>query len=283
MKKFLKVFIIVVLVIGVVAGTCVMFFKKEKEKNYTTISFAAMLDSEEKKLFDQDLADIRSYVNSDATDTRFNLIIKTSSKLDEVLSVLSSYYIENDTKINNKKISTTLNQVVSSRNHLSSMMNEYEIKKDTQYFDRHIGANDLYEESCNYLIKYAKLNYLINKSLEGVDKSVDIKFNMFEIYSNVTQQAFSNLKTLNNSRVVVKDETNINLMNSLLVLNNSFISTTASAFSIYVSHFNKYYSLTKKTNFANNLVTNINSVQAITESSTNEQIATYYFKTIFGM
>jgi len=260
-----------------------MFFKKEKEKNYTTISFAAMLDSEEKKLFDQDLADIRSYVNSDATDTRFNLIIKTSSKLDEVLSVLSSYYIENDTKINNKKISTTLNQVVSSRNHLSSMMNEYEIKKDTQYFDRHIGANDLYEESCNYLIKYAKLNYLINKSLEGVDKSVDIKFNMFEIYSNVTQQAFSNLKTLNNSRVVVKDETNINLMNSLLVLNNSFISTTASAFSIYVSHFNKYYSLTKKTNFANNLVTNINSVQAITESSTNEQIATYYFKTIFGM
>jgi len=46
MKKFLKVFIIVLLVLAVIGGTVFFFFRKLEKENSNTGSIVAMLESE---------------------------------------------------------------------------------------------------------------------------------------------------------------------------------------------------------------------------------------------
>ena len=105
MKKFIKVFIIVLLVIGVIGGTCFFFFRKHKDKNSKTESIVSMLQSESKIKFDEDLSLITGYMkDSNSADTRLDLIINTSGKLDDILSVLSSYYVSANTQIKNEEI-----------------------------------------------------------------------------------------------------------------------------------------------------------------------------------
>ena len=279
MKKFLKVFIIVLLVIASVAGTCYFFFKNLKEKDNTTASFAEMIYSESYKTFKNDLVKTASYVNSDKTDSRLDLIIETQMNLDEILTVLSSYHIDTDAKINNERISKAAKQLNSSKSLLQSMMREYSIKKDSTYFDRHLGANDLYKQSCNYLIAYARLLNYINMDLE-LNKNVDLKFTMFDIYCNVVSTSFNSTKEAS-SRVVIENASNINKINDIFELDNSIIVTAVNPFASVINEFNDCYYSCNKTEFAENLSANI--LTANSNQGTAEQVATYYFKQIFGV
>ena len=220
MKKFLKVFIVVLLVVAVIAGTCYFFFKNKKEKDNTTASFADMLASESKASFNSSLIDMQNVVNSDGTDNRIDLLIATNEKLDKSLYILSTYYIHQNTQINEKQISTSLKNVNSSRSLLSSMMAEYNIKKTSSYFDRHLGANDFYNQMCCYFVNYANLINLMNHSINA-DKNADIKFSAIEIYANVVINTFSetNYEYSANTKVVVDDSSDIDIMNSKIDLN----------------------------------------------------------------
>ena len=279
MKKFLKVFIIVLLVIASVAGTCFFFFRNLKEKNNTTPSFSAILFSQEQKEFNESLNLMSAVVNSDATDKRLEVIIKTQNNLDEILKVLVSYHVENNTQINNERISKAFKQFDADKTLLQNMVDEYLIKKDSSYFDRHLGANDFYRQACNYLMSYARLVNYINMDL-SLNKSVDLKFSMFEIYCNVVTTSFNTTK-VTSSKVEIENASNINKINDLLVINDSFIVTAVDPFSSVINEFNRYYYNSNKTEFAKNLANNILMVNS--NQGNNEQIATYYFKQIFGV
>ncbi|MBO5955049.1 MAG: hypothetical protein J6Q13_03690 [Clostridia bacterium] len=283
MKKFIKIFIVVLLVIGVIGGTCYFFFSKYKDKNSKTESIVSILQSESKIKFDEDLSLITGYMkDSNSVDTRLDLIIDTSERLDDMLSVLSSYYVSTNTQIKNEEIAKLNKKVLSSRSLLGSMMNEYKIKTSSALFDRNLGANDLYKQSCAYLVDYANFVKLINENLV-VNKTADLKFSMFEIYSNVVISTFAETETHAESKLVaVKHASNIQTMNTHMIISNSYIQTSVSQFAIEINHFNKFYNACNKLTFAKELSVNIQNVKSETQD-TNEKIAAYYFKEIFGI
>lgn len=281
MKKFLKVFIIFLLVVAAVGGTCFVFFRNIKKNEYKTPSFAQMLKSESKLKFDNDLTNMSNVVNSDLTDDRLSLICKTNNNLNNIVYILSTYFIDTNTTLNDKEILNATNQVSASRNLLVDMMKEYNVKKDSAFFDRHLGANDFYKQASVYLIRYANLATLLNNYVDDVDKNADIKFNMFEIYSNVVASTFNKIEADSENRLVVKDRLNIDLLNNVLILEDSYIKTSCEKFSVYTNYFNKYYNLSNKANFVKDLQINLSSV---TENETeNEKLATYYFKVVYGI
>lgn len=280
MKKFLKVFIIVLLVVAAIAGTCYFFFKNLKEKNNTTSSISEYLYSDSKSEFNLELQSIGSLVNSDGTDSRIDLLIKTNANLDSIVEILASYYVPTDTKINNERIAKSFNEVVASRNLLSSMMSEYKIKKDSEYFNRHIGANDFYKQTCSYFVEYAKFANYLNSNL-SLNKSSDIKFSMFEIYCNVVIDTFAKT-TVTSSKVVISNSVNINKINGIFKLQNSYIVTKVNPFDKLINTFNNAYYDCNKMEFASNIASNIATVNG-SNQPTNEKVATYYFKQIFGV
>lgn len=280
MKKFLKVFIIVILVIAAVAGTVVLFFINRDKNDSVTGSIADFVYSDDNKLFNSNLQDMNKWVNSDSTDNRVELIIKTNNMMDEIVKDLSSYHIANNTQIDNEKIFRVFNGVVAAKNLLGNMMSEYKIKKDSTYFNRHVGANDFYNQACVYLVNYAEFANYINTYL-GVNRQVDLKFTMFEVYCNVVMTTFNTTKT-ENSKVVVESTSNINKINQVMVVENSFIDTSVNQFAIEISQFNSAYYTCNKVEFAKNLASNISAVSSVNQD-TNEKIATYYFKQIFGI
>ena len=65
------------------------------------------------------------------------------------------------------------------------------------------------------------------------------------------------------------------------MIQQSHIVTSVHAFDKVINDFNKYYNISNKITFANDLTYNINNVSS--ETGTNEEIATYYFKLIYGI
>ena len=282
MKKFLKVFIIILLIGAAVCGTCYIFFRNLKKNQHKTESIAEVLVSDTKKEFNSNLRSLSAVVNSDSTDNRIDLIVQTSEKLDEIIYVLSTYFVDTQTVLNDKEISNSLDEILASRKLLSAMMKEYNIKKDSAYFNRHLGVNDFYKQVGSYLIKYAGLANLLNEHVSVVDKNADLKFSMFEIYSNVVQLTFSDIDKNANDRLMVKDDLNITLLNDIMEIENGFIVTHCEQFSKYTNLFNKYYNSCNKTTFAKQLKSNVNSTISLSDTS-NERLATYYFKIIYGI
>ena len=203
MKKFLKVFIIVLLVLGAVCGTTFIFFRNYKNENNTTASICELLQSEKKMGFNDALETTSDIVDSDGTDKRMNLIVETNNMLDEIVFDLSAYHIKAQTKIKDKALTKSLNQLNESRTLLANMLEEFNIKKDSAFYDRHLGLNDLYQQSCVYLSNYASFANILNK-ITDVEKSSDIKFATFEVYANVVKRAFSNINR--GSSIVVIDD-----------------------------------------------------------------------------
>lgn len=293
MKKFLKVFIVVLLVIGVVSGTTYFFFRKVEENDHTTASIAEMLQSDEKLKFNNNLIHTYLQINSDLSDTRMNLLIQTNQKLDEIVYTLSTYFIQSDTKINNEKLSNKLKQVNASRAILSDMMVEYSIKKDSELFDRHLGANDFYIAMCSYLMQYADFANQLN-NLIRVNKTSDLKFNMFEIYANVVINTFgkTNSSEVNTQRVVISDSSNIDVMNSVLKIRASHVvkienenTQNEEVYMLFNSNtnlFNQYYNKCDKNSFAKNLAENLDLATNPIQPN-NERNAAYYFGLIYGV
>ncbi len=269
--------------VSVVVGTCVFFFRKHEKKNNTTESLVAYFNSESNDSFKQKMSNMSSLVNSDGTDSRLNIIIETNENLDSIVNVLISYHIESGTKINDEGIANSFKKVKSSKSTLEAMMNEYIIKATSTYFDRHLGANDFYIKASKYLVQYAEFAKLINNSVD-VDKNADVKFNVFDVYSNVVIQTFKFLNTDQSltSKVVVNNVSNIVIMNNRFTIINSIVQTSTPLFSKNNNDFNKYYNNCNKTEFASRLAENVGTVTSV-EQDNNEKIATYYFKMIMGL
>lgn len=281
-KKFLKVFIISVLVLAVIVGTCFFFFRKNKIKDNTTESLVKYFNSEKSVEFKNDIENISELVNSDGTDARINLIINTNNKLDLISDVLISYYVENGTKVNDEKIASSFRSLKSSKSKLISMMDEYEIKSGSAFFDRHLGANDFYIEASRYLIEYAKFSKSLNEEL-SVDRKADVKFNMFDVYANVVEKTFAGLNKdeKTTARVEVNNSGNLGILNNRMAIIDSTIQTSV-PYGKDCRNFNEYYAKCDKTEFVTKLAQNLGTVTNADQDN-NEKIATYYFKLILGL
>ena len=173
-----------------------------------------------------------------------------------------------------------LQQVKSSRSSLIAMLDEFEIKKSSNYFNRHTGANDLYIQSCRYLTNYARfLNYLNNDL--NLNKVSDIKFSAFDVYTNVVLISFEKTK-ISNNLVYIENDKNINKANSLIEINDSFVETKIDQFAQEINLFNGVYYNCNKMEFAKDLADNLATVNSA-QQSTFEKVAAYYFKQIFGV
>ncbi len=273
MKKFLKVFITVLLVLGVIGGTVFFFFRKHKEKNNTTDPILALADSEVATKLQTDLTSI--------SDDRMTMIAATNVNLNNVIYNLSSYYIENNTQIKDEKIATQVRAVNSSRSLLTAMINEYNIKKESTYFNKTLGANDLFNQSCLYLVQYATLANMINAHISNVDKTADAKFSVLEIYCNVVINDFSSTK-VDSGVVKLNSSLNIAKANSIIIFDaNSSYVIINNNFTLDSSEFIKCYNSCDKLLFAKNFAGNIESVNSA-EQALMERLATYYFKLIIG-
>lgn len=278
MKKFLKVFLIIISIIAVIAGTCFFFFSRLKEKYHKTGSIAVMLESEEKKKFNEDLSGVADYLKDNVSDERMIVIVNANKNLDEIVSILAGYKISDNTSFESKEIVSKLNQVNSSRNVLSRMITEFNIKKNnSSKFVPSLGANDLYKQSCSYLAEYAQLADLMNQNIGGLNKISDIKFNVFEIYSNVINISLIKMVDIGDGKIEAEGVANIKAINEMLKINNSFINSSK-VFTTDCNNFQHYYSICNKITFAQNFA---NLKESNLEIS-NEQKSMKYLKSILG-
>lgn len=286
MKKVLnvvKVLLIIALVAGAIGGTCYFFYNYVLLNADAFNSFSTLIYGSQTTEFNAKLYEVRGY-----TDDRFDLIINTNEKLEE-MAVNLNYHLVNaeDFDLDERLIEEQIDKVLENQDTAYNMMEEYLIKVDSDFFNRETGANDLYNQMSRYFVTFSDMISTINSELNKTDiiKNADVKFSIIEVYSNVCIDAFSNLVTDASGLRRVEDSENIDLVNRAINFKNGFISSSnANAnFSYLTNNFIQNYEKCDKEAFASNLAQNVNQVVSISDSSTSLVKATYYFKGVLGI
>ena len=285
MKKFLKVFVIIVLVAGTIAGTCYFFYAHMRDQIDASASISEFVYGVKNKDYGAKIETV-----NELAESRFDLIITTNSKINEMTTVLNYYLIDAEEKgIDESRIVDRLNEIHTMQDEIDAVMDEYIIRSNSSaYFDRVTGANRLYDSWCSYLVACADLMNIINTEVVNTlpYANADIKFSMFDLYINVVTNTFTNVTNNVNGLRQVANSANINVVNNYLTFENGYLNTNNSSvgdFSYLNNNFIEYYAQCNKTSFATDLARNINTVTSINNNSTNEQRAVYYFKEIFGI
>ena len=286
MKKVLnvvKVLLIIALVAGAIGGTCYFFYNYVLLNADAFNSFSTLIYGGQTTEFNAKLYEVRGY-----TDDRFDLIINTNEKLEE-MAVNLNYHLVNaeDFDLDERLIEEQIDKVLENQDTAYNMMEEYLIKVDSDFFNRETGANDLYNQMSRYFVTFSDMISTINSELNKTDiiKNADVKFSIIEVYSNVCIDTFSNLVTDASGLRRVEDSENIDLVNRAINFKNGFISSSnANAnFSYLTNNFIQNYEKCDKEAFASNLAQNVNQVVSISDSSTSLVKATYYFKGVLGI
>ncbi len=287
MKKFLKFFTIFVLIGLTIGGTCYIFYSNLIAQKDAFVPISTFLNGADKVELDDKI-----YAVNDLANNNLIVTIETSEKLDEILNILNTYMVCSlDYDVDNNEIVKRLDNAIKIRDKLSENVDEYNSKSNNPYadFDEVLGSNNIYRVLADYITSYADMIKFMNKEIKSnmiSNKSSDVKFDIIELYCNVAIDSFSHL-VINNNLVSIKDSNNINLLNSKLNFINNMIDSSTTAVGGDLSYLNnnfiKAYSKVDKSDFANNLYTNVSIVNSISNDSTNVEKATYYIKQILGM
>ena len=285
MKKIVKISIICAIV-AVVVGCSLFFILRKKEiKEDTTPQISSMIYGEQRALFNAEIKEMGNNLNADGTDNRVITVLEVNQNLDDIVWSLLSDYVTTETKVHNESVSESYNSLKSSQAHLMSMMKEFNKKvdidetKSVSRFNRHLGANDFFDQACYYLSKYAKFVQSLNDEVNK-NKSQNVRFNIFDAYCSVVVMSFEET-TIERNWLHLKDYSSINLFNSMLELDgvNLIVPNKTSE---NVNLFNKFYSDCDTNEFAKNFAKNFNSVHSANQE-TNEEIAMFYFKSIYNV
>ncbi len=282
MKKFLKVLLIVILVLGVIGGT-VYFFFINLRKDKDPIVLVNHTKSDSKIKFNEDLLIIDA--NLDAVgDHRFDLIITTHNNLDEIMDTLSVYVVADGGKIGNKDVISSLSSVESSRAKANNMIKEYKAKMNTPYFNDSLGCNDLYEQISDYLIQYSNLvNDIKTYSIGlGYDGESDIKFNMIDLYTRIVEDSFDNVKIEYNQLSIIENTANIDKINSYFDINLGYMNIP-NLYSKRINDFHDSYNRCDKAALVEQFANKMNTVASIDENTKEEDKAIFYLKKILGV
>lgn len=278
-KKFLKWFLIIILVVASVGATVFIFFKEYNKKKVEEVNLIEVIDSQEE--FNDSFDEVFQIITNAGKQDWFSDVEDTKICLDTVMSKLTNYYIKNNFKVKEKNISDSYSSMQTTRNLLMDMFDEYIDKSTSSYFPRLIGANDIYVAYANYLTKYAKFVSAVNKNImdrEDLVVASDLKFSIVDLYARIIMNSFSKVVVENDLKVIESDD-NIDAINDDISFEYSLIESDDNL-SINAIKFVQTYNKCDKTKLAKNF-TSILTTASIDAGSTNEQKAAFYFKEIF--
>lgn len=281
-KKILKWFIIVLLVAGSVAATVFIFFKKYNENRVKDVDLISVLNSSEKTEFDEGFDVVLSVVENSSKPTWFEEAVIAGDNLDKSLNVLACYYIDSNGIVKDVEIDKTYSSMITTRNTLLKMFEEYAIKATSEYFPVLMGANDIFVAYSNYLVKYAKFvkavnEYLLNR--DGFNSVSDLKFSMIDLYSRIVVDAFSKLSK-DIDLAVIGNKVNLDSINDVFKLDHSYIDCD-NALTIDAIRFIENYNNCNKELFADQFVETLNKATSIEENSSAEIKAAFYYNRLF--
>lgn len=287
LKKYLKFFIIALLVVASVVVTCVIFFRNLDKVTQKEVSVIAFTDSKTKQSFSSKITSVSNSVKLDIsqgnpTDNRFDVMFTTISNLDDSMNFISTYYTKNNGVVTDDNVSLKVESVQTFMNLSISMCDEYVIKSESEFYNKHLGVNDLFDTTSKYIVSYADLIILLNEQISDVDKSVDVRFALIDSYCRVCIDVFSNKETATNGWMKLVNQTNLDYYNTYFKFENSQLKLN-DLFADYNTNFVSTYSSCDKANFTKNLKNICQSVGVYGESLTMEQKAAYYFKKVYGI
>lgn len=281
MKKFLKIFLIVVLVGLAIGGTCYAFYSNIEESQDAYARVNTFMNSSERTSMNNKLNNV-----SQSSSGRLSLGIEAIVTLDSITLTLNTYMISSlDYDINNNSIVERLDSAIEKREELIDDADEYLLKTNNQYFDKSKGANDVFKTLSSYVVRYADMVKYMNNEIKSrviVNKYSDIKFDVIELYCLTVTNTFSNLEEVD-GLITVKNSNNFTLLNDSFYLVANMLSTTVGYGSYLNNKFCRAFNSIDKTAFANNLYTNVSTIGEITEASSNVDKATYYLKEILNL
>ncbi len=275
-----KVLLIVLIIAAAIGGTCYFFYSQIRASVNGFENFSSFIYGSKKDEFDAKLKTVTSY-----TDNRFDLIISTNEKLNEIAINLNYYLLNSkDYDIDDHLIVDQLEKVEDVQNKADDMMNEYLIKINSSSFNRNTGANDLYQQMSKYFIAFSDMINSINSELDktNIVKNGDVKFSIIEIYTTVCINTFSDLMTDASGLRKVVNSDNIDIVNTYVNFENGYIVSNNN-FSYLNNYFISNYNNCNKSTFAKNLAQNVQNIVNITENSSSLEKAIYYFKGVLGI
>ena len=270
MKKFWKVLLITVLVLGTIAGTCWIFYSQFKKKRDSYANALNYLNSSDRVEFNAMVA------QADAVSgmSRFGYMVTNLNKLDEVNTVLTPYLSKaNEADVDQNKIYKQFKEFEEMQPEIKDMIDEYILKSTSvATFDENSGANPLYRKLSLYIVNYAEYLFTISGELQEIfNRKIDTKFYMIEIFLNVTMDTFSNLKETEGSLQIEKPR-NILKATETLKFNNSKVSY----FSTKAVQFREAYLLCDIKDFAANYSTYLDTALVLNGDPEND--AMFYLK-----
>lgn len=284
MKKFLKVFLIIVIILGAIAGTVFLFFRNYKESFDSAKSVIDYSYGEQAKTFKTDLNGVHATLTNES-DSRFELIVLTYENVDDSILTLGNY-LENYNNVDDEVIVKKLNELKNSQALAQSMINEFNRKRlASDYYDEKLGANDLYKQMCVVLTKSAELckeiNYQLGKTT--LNKDADARFAMINLYADVVINSFANTKTAS-SLVEVNNAENINFINNYFGFTSEGLANLKNRhYSSANNNFIKVYNNCDSILLAKELKNRVATNSTYNASASNEAKAAYYFRTMYGI
>lgn len=273
MKKFWKILLIVILVLGTIAGTCWIFYSKFKSERDSYLIAINYLNSAEREEFNAMVAEA-----SDVSQmSRFGYMVTTLNKLDEINGVLTPYLSQAEgSDVDENKIYSHYKTFVEMQSELRDMLSEYILKaQSVQTFDKNSGANPVYKKLSSYMINYSEYLFVISGELQSVfNRKEDTKFYMMEIYLNVVINTFGNLEDVSGS-LQIKNPLNLLRANENIKFNN--INT--SHFSTSATLFRQAYLKCDMKKFAENFASYYTSANVLNGNAEND--AMVYLKNIW--
>lgn len=285
MKKAIKWILIIILVVGAVAGTAFLFFKNIKKWTTKTASIENFVYAESKENFDTNLENFSSALETNVSDTRFERLVSTNEKLNNMMETLGEYFIVSDGKISSNEIAGQISNVESARAYAQSTISQFNTKKQEKgdLFPQKLGANDVYVAVSRYLAQYALLIKQVDFKIAdlGVDTKIDAKFAVIEVYVNVVINSFSSFKEMQYTEILNVET--IDALTLVKIENGNFVTSGGEMFTTDCISFVEFYSKCDKQEFAKSFLTLKTTCSNLSDCDTDLKKAVHYFVLICGV
>jgi len=276
MKKFFKTLLILVLVLGSVAGSAWLFYSKLKEQKDSYKIAINYQRSEAKKNVEVKL----NLANNKSDINRFSELLIVYRNLDSISETLTPYLsLAKDSDIDNLEIYVQFEHVEEEQAKLLPLLEEYINKASVQgsSFNKNTGANAVYVQLSDLLVEYAEYLKTINNELSAVvDIKSDIKFSIIDIYLTIVNETFTKFNDISGA-TYVKSLANVSVANSKFDFLDFYMGNFSSGTTLFVNN----YSKCDKTLFANNFATNMSASLSLNGNANND--AMVYLKQVLGV
>jgi len=275
-RKLFKTLLILVLVLGSVAGSAWLFYSKLKEQKDSYKIAINYQRSEAKKNVEVKL----NLANNKSDINRFSELLIVYRNLDSISETLTPYLsLAKDSDIDNLEIYVQFEHVEEEQAKLLPLLEEYINKASVQgsSFNKNTGANAVYVQLSDLLVEYAEYLKTINNELSAVvDIKSDIKFSIIDIYLTIVNETFTKFNDISGA-TYVKSLANVSVANSKFDFLDFYMGNFSSGTTLFVNN----YSKCDKTLFANNFATNMSASLSLNGNANND--AMVYLKQVLGV